>query len=99
MSVSFGSTILYSWFSDLFARPGAYVPPMTEMYHYPLLLSGWFGLLVTALNLLPAGQLDGGHVLYALFGRKSRIIGYLIVGGLVILAVVTGFQSWFFFAC
>ncbi len=48
------------------------LPPMTEMYHYPALFTGWLGSLVTALNLLPVGQLDGGHITYAMFGRKGH---------------------------
>ncbi len=48
------------------------LPPMTEMYHYPYLFAGWLGCLVTSLNLLPVGQLDGGHVVYAMFGPKGH---------------------------
>ncbi|MEI8033208.1 MAG: site-2 protease family protein [Chlorobiaceae bacterium] len=48
------------------------LPPMTEMYHYPFLFAGWLGSIVTALNLLPVGQLDGGHIIYAMFGRKGH---------------------------
>ena len=46
------------------------VPPGWELYHYPTLLAGWFGLLFTGLNLLPVGQFDGGHILYALAGPR-----------------------------
>jgi membrane-associated protease RseP (regulator of RpoE activity) len=72
--LSFGKTLLYSLFENIFAKPGAYLPPMTEMYHYPLLCVGWFGLFVTALNLLPIGQLDGGHLVYGMFGSKIHSI-------------------------
>ncbi len=61
-----GSTPLYWGLSQFFAD----VPPMHEMYHYPLLFAAWLGLFFTALNLMPVGQLDGGHIIYALFGRQ-----------------------------
>lgn len=59
-----GNTLLYWTLSQFFAN----VPPMYELYHYPVLFGAWLGLFFTALNLLPVGQLDGGHILYALVG-------------------------------
>ncbi len=84
-TVTFGSNLMYEALAYLFAPAGAYVPPMSEMYHYPFLITGWFGLFVTALNLIPAGQLDGGHVTYATLGRVHGRIARVMV---VILAVV-----------
>ena len=57
---------------------------------HPIALAGWFGLFVTFLNLLPVGQLDGGHVVYSLFGPVHRWIARTFL--LVIL--VLGFQGW-----
>ncbi|HEX7069717.1 MAG TPA: site-2 protease family protein [Rhodothermales bacterium] len=61
-----GQTLLFWILSQFFAD----VPPMYELYHFPVLFAGWLGLFFTALNLLPVGQLDGGHILYALLGER-----------------------------
>jgi hypothetical protein len=59
--------------------------------------AGWAGLLVTALNLIPAGQLDGGHLLYVLFGRNAKKILPVILGILVLLGFVwSGWWLWAF---
>jgi len=52
---------------------------------HPVAVAGWIGMLVTALNLLPMGQLDGGHILYALLGRYQGIAAVLAWGGLLLL--------------
>ena len=53
----------------------------------PFLAAAWFGLLVTSLNLLPVGQLDGGHATYAVFGaRAHRLLGRAAFAGMVVLA-------------
>ncbi|TNE73687.1 site-2 protease family protein [bacterium] len=77
-----GNTLLYSFLAQFFNN----VPPMWEMYHYPVLFAGWLGLLFTALNLMPIGQLDGGHILYGLIGfKKHRFIARLFYGALSVL--------------
>jgi membrane-associated protease RseP (regulator of RpoE activity) len=69
---AFGNSVVFWALSKVFGQH-AFVPPMTEIYHYPYLCAGWFGLFVTALNLIPVGQLDGGHIIYALIGPKLQI--------------------------
>jgi membrane-associated protease RseP (regulator of RpoE activity) len=63
----------------------------------PLGLAGWVGLLLTALNLIPAGQLDGGHIAYAMFGRQAQGIGAAVIGVLVFTGVVY-WPGWLFWA-
>lgn len=61
----------------------------------PIAFAGWIGYLITALNLLPVGQLDGGHILYALIGEKNRIIGYVVFGIAVLLSFLwIGWIVW-----
>jgi len=61
------------------------IPPGGDLYLHPVGFGAWFGLLVTALNLLPFGQLDGGHIVYALFGRWQRRIAWPLLAVLVVL--------------
>ncbi|MDY6847490.1 MAG: site-2 protease family protein [Chloroflexota bacterium] len=63
---------------------------------HPVAWAGWAGLFVTAINLIPAGQLDGGHILFVLFGKeKAKKLYPLILGGLVIMGFFwSGWWLW-----
>jgi membrane-associated protease RseP (regulator of RpoE activity) len=62
-----GNSLLYLTLKKL-AHPE--MGPLDDVFLHPIAWAGWLGILVTSLNLIPAGQLDGGHVLYGLFGPK-----------------------------
>jgi membrane-associated protease RseP (regulator of RpoE activity) len=63
---------------------------------HPTFLAGWVGLLVTGINLLPAGQLDGGHVARAVLGERMRYVALAAIGLLMVLAFL--FNSWLLMA-
>ena len=62
----------------------------TDVFVHPVAMAGWAGMLITGLNLIPAGQLDGGHILYALFGKSAKKVGPLVV----VLLAVAGYFIW-----
>ena len=67
----------------------------TDVFISPVAMAGWAGLLVTSLNLIPAGQLDGGHVMYVLFGKKLKYALPIIIGLMVILGFFwSGWWLW-----
>lgn len=72
------------------------LPAGTILDLHPFALAAWFGLLATALNLLPLGQLDGGHVLYAVLGRRQRRLAILL--WLVLVAIAIRWPAWWLWA-
>src|SRR5262250_665279 len=60
-------------------------------------IAAWFGLFVTVLNLLPIGQLDGGHIIYALLGRQARYVSWAVMGALLVLSLAWPGWIWWAF--
>ncbi|MDR3668913.1 MAG: site-2 protease family protein [Ignavibacteriaceae bacterium] len=88
LELFFGNTLLFSFFKFLFISKTQFFPPMSEIYHYPLLCVGWFGMFITAMNMIPVGQLDGGHISYTMFGdEKSHKIALIAFA----LLLISGF--------
>jgi membrane-associated protease RseP (regulator of RpoE activity) len=65
--------------------------PISDINLHPVARAAWVGLLATALNLLPIGQLDGGHILYAFFAEKHKLLSWFFVAVLVPIGI---FFSW-----
>jgi membrane-associated protease RseP (regulator of RpoE activity) len=60
----------------------------------PIAFAGWVGIFITALNLFPIGQLDGGHILYALLRRRAHIIARTLLIAAVIAVIVWQLWAW-----
>lgn len=88
LGLIFGDSILFSFFKYIFIHPNSFFPPMSEVYHYPYLCAGWFGLLITSMNMIPVGQLDGGHISYTMFGDKKHIT---IASISILMLIILGF--------
>lgn len=84
--VAFGDSLL-TW-ALIYLRFGP-IPPGHMVFTHPIADAAWAGFLVTALNLFPVGQLDGGRIAYALFGRRHRVIGKATVAALLVVGVAS----------
>lgn len=88
-----GNSLLYA--AIKFLVFGQWLPGNgQDVMLHPVAFAAWFGLLLTAFNLLPVGQLDGGHIIYALLGKQARWVGYAVLVVLVVLGVVA-WNGWF----
>lgn len=90
----FGDSLLTKFLTLVQFGP---LSPGNDVIAHPVLIAAWFGLLVTGINLIPAGQLDGGHVAYALLGPNARYLSYVMIAGFLGLAAFVS-TSWVLWA-
>jgi len=85
--LTLGSPLIFSFFSGIFIGK---IPEGKDLFLHPVAFAGWVGLFVTALNLIPSGQLDGGHIVYSLFSKKThRIVSIAMIALLIIFGIGT----------
>jgi membrane-associated protease RseP (regulator of RpoE activity) len=88
-----GNSLLFSFLARTIvgATPEGY-----DILLHPIAFAGWIGLFVTTLNLIPIGQLDGGHIAFALFGRLHRKVSMVLVATLAMMGIIYwgGWMIW-----
>ncbi len=104
---------LAQYFETIFKPVGSYIPfelnyPMiyrlfgifepTKVPIFPMVFAVWVGMFATAMNLIPAGQLDGGHIARGVLGSKSYLLGYIFLGFLFYLTIAYNYLGWLFLA-
>ncbi|SDD05092.1 Peptidase family M50 [Algoriphagus faecimaris] len=91
-----GDNLLFGLMGSLLADPER-LPEMSEVIHYPYLFAGYLALFFTALNLLPIGQLDGGHVIFGLFPRRHAhisLVAYTLFIGYAGLGMISPYMPF-----
>ena len=94
-NVTFGDSLLTAFVTYL--RFGS-IPDTQDVFIHPVALAAWVGLFVTALNLFPVGQLDGGRIAYALFPSRHRAVSIGTFGALLALGIAMRSGNWIVFA-
>jgi membrane-associated protease RseP (regulator of RpoE activity) len=74
LNLRLGSNLLFQFFEQFVVSDPSLIPNGYELMHYPFLFAGYLSLFFTALNLMPIGQLDGGHILFSALGPKAHSI-------------------------
>jgi len=92
--VNLGTSIFFSLLSWMVHGS---LPNNANLILHPVAFSGWIGLLVTCLNLLPVGQLDGGHVAYAVLGSRQKLVAKGVIAILLVLGIF-GWVGWLVWA-
>ncbi|OYD13820.1 hypothetical protein CH333_09795 [candidate division WOR-3 bacterium JGI_Cruoil_03_44_89] len=85
-AIQLGNSILSLFLTNIVIKE----PSGSALLFHPVAWAAWIGMFVTAVNLLPVGQLDGGHISFAMFSKRHKVVGWTVIGILLIL----GFFSW-----
>jgi membrane-associated protease RseP (regulator of RpoE activity) len=86
-----GVPIIFEWIEQWLKGP---TPHGFALTFHPMAYAGWVGLLITSINLMPVGQLDGGHILYALVPRKAHRVAWLFLISAIAAMIVFGLVNW-----
>lgn len=92
--VEFGTPLLLR-LMEMLQFPGV---PVENIYLHPMARGAWVGVMATALNLLPIGQLDGGHILYAFLGERMKYFSWLLVAVFIPMGYFYAYSWWFWAA-
>lgn len=88
---SIGAPLLFHWIVGATFSP---LEPGQSIELHPLAFAGWVGVFITALNLIPIGQLDGGHILYAILRDKAKYVAWALLGIAFFFVFVAGQIQW-----
>ena len=89
--IEFAHPLLFQWIQNWIFGP---IPPDLTLILHPVAFAGWVGLLITALNLVPLSQLDGGHIFYAIAGKQARRWTNAIFILLIVLVIAFWLWHW-----
>jgi membrane-associated protease RseP (regulator of RpoE activity) len=93
--VAIGYPLIFRFVHWFILGEGTQILPLERMLLHPTALAAWVGMFATALNLLPGGQLDGGHIVYSLFPREHKYVSRVTVGALVPMGLMwMGWWVW-----
>jgi membrane-associated protease RseP (regulator of RpoE activity) len=93
-ALNLGDSLLFSLLSRIIL---GVTPSDSDILLNPVAFAGWIGLFVTSINLIPIGQLDGGHIAYALFGEKHSRLSFMLIFVMVLFGLFL-WEGWFVWA-
>lgn len=83
-----GSSVIFNFLQSIVMEG---IPEGKDLWLHPLCFAGWLGFFITAMNLIPIGQTDGGHILFSIIGKTHRIVTLLSIAVLIII----GISQWY----